>query len=73
MHVEVWHSIFALLEELPDGVKLFNVKGHATEKHVEEGLATRWELNGNQAADLMPRKGAWLHPIDDLLANVWDA
>ena len=68
-----WCHFFRLLDDFAGGFEICKVKAQATAKHVEFGQVAWWDFNGNKGADVMAKLGAWQHPYDDQLAELWRA
>ena len=68
---DLWELAWqAVLERGPDAQKVSKVKGHATQQHIDEGLATAEQKEGNDWADTYADKGAMQHePVAVKLAK----
>ena len=49
----------------PETTRSTKVKGHATQKMVAEGAVQAEDKHGNDAADVLARRGAAAHAVDD--------
>lgn len=59
---DLWELAWqAVLERGPDAQIICIAKGHSTQQHIDSGLATVEQKEGNDWADTSADKGAWLH------------
>ena len=62
---DLWEALDACLRGREESSYLFSkVKGHAKEADVRAGIVQRVDKDGNDAADVLARRGAAMHAVD---------